>query len=198
MNFETIVVIFISAVLINNYVLRQFLGICPFLGVSKEIKNAVGMSLAIIFTMIMATLVTWPINRFILERFDIEYMRIVVFVLIIAAFVQLIEYTLKKFIPSLYAALGVYLPLMTTNCAILAVVILNATEGFSLFEALVNALGAGVGFLLAMVLFSGIRSHIESANPPESFKGLPIALISAAILSLAFFGFVGITDAFSL
>ena len=194
MDFQTLVVIMMSAVLVNNYVLRKFLGICPFLGVSKELKNSVGMSFAIIFVMLLASAVTWPIQRFLLDPHGMGFMQIVVFILIIAALVQFIEIALRKHVPALYKALGVFLPLMTTNCAILAVVIVNINEGFTFVEALVNALGAGLGFLLAMVMFSGIRVYTENAAPPESFKGLPLALISAALLSMAFFGFTGVAE----
>jgi len=194
MDFSTLVVIMMSAVLVNNYVLRQFLGICPFLGVSKEMKNSVGMSFAIIFVMLLASAVTWPIQVLLLDPHGMGFMQIVVFILIIAVLVQFIEIVLRKYVPALYKALGVFLPLMTTNCAILAVVIVNINEGFTFVEAIVNALGAGLGFLLAMVMFSGIRSYTENADPPESFKGLPLALISAAILSMAFFGFTGVAE----
>jgi len=194
MDFQTLVVIMMSAVLVNNYVLRQFLGICPFLGVSKELKNSVGMSFAIIFVMLLASAVTWPIQMFLLNPQGMGFMQIVVFILIIAVLVQFIEIVLRKYVPALYKALGVFLPLMTTNCAILAVVIVNINEGFTFVEAMVNALGAGLGFLLAMVMFSGIRAYTENADPPESFKGLPLALISAAILSMAFFGFPGVAE----
>ena len=194
MDFQTLVIIMMSAVLVNNYVLRQFLGICPFLGVSKELKNSVGMSVAIIFVMLLASAVTWPIQRLLLDPHGMGFMQIVVFILIIAVLVQFIEIVLKKYMPALYKALGVFLPLMTTNCAILAVVIVNINEGFTFVESLVNALGAGLGFLLAMVMFSGIRVYTENADPPESFKGLPLALISAAILSMAFFGFTGVAE----
>lgn len=194
MDFQALVVIMMSAVLVNNYVLRQFLGICPFLGVSKELKNSVGMSLAIIFVMMLASAVTWPIQRFLLDPHGMGFMQIVVFILIIAVLVQFIEIVLKRYVPALYKALGVFLPLMTTNCAILAVVIVNINEGFTFIEALTNAFGAGLGFLLAMVMFSGIRAYTENADPPESFKGLPMALISAAILSMSFFGFTGVAE----
>lgn len=194
MDFQALVVIMMSAVLINNYVLRQFLGICPFLGVSKELKNSLGMSAAIIFVMILASAVTWPIQRLLLDPHGLGFMQIVVFILIIAVLVQFVEIVLKRYVQALYKSLGVFLPLMTTNCAILAVVILNIDEGFTFVEALTNAFGAGLGFLLAMVMFSGIRAYTENADPPESFKGLPLALISAAILSMAFFGFTGVAE----
>jgi electron transport complex protein RnfA len=183
-----------SAVLVNNYVLSQFLGICPFLGVTKEMKNAVGMGLALIFVMILATAITWPIQVFFLEKNGLGFLRIIVFVLVIAALVQFVEIVLKKYIPSLHAALGIYLPLITVNCALLGVTLLNINKGYTFIQSLVNSLGAGLGVLLAMVLFSGIREHTQNADPPESFKGLPLTLISAAILSFAFFGFNGVIE----
>lgn len=182
-----------GAVLVNNYVLSKFLGICPFLGVSKDLKNATGMSMAIIFVMIIATAVTWPIQAYLLVD-DLKYLQTIVFILVIASIVQLVEIVLKKFMPSLNKALGVYLPLMATNCAILGVAKLNVKEELSFLESLVNAFGSGLGFLLGMVLFSGIRQHTENSNPPESFKGLPITLISAAILSFSFLGFNGVIE----
>ena len=194
MDFSTFIVIIMGAALVNNYVLNRFLGICPFLGVSKDIKSALGMSFAIIFVMIMATAVTWPIQIFLLDPHGLGFLQIVAFIIIIAALVQLTEIVLKRHIPALYKSLGVYLPLMTTNCAIIAVTITNITEELGFFASLTNAFGAGIGFLLAMVLFSGIRTYTDSAKPPASFKGLPLALISAAILSLAFFGFTGVAE----
>ena len=194
MDFSAFIVIVMGAALVNNYVLNRFLGICPFLGVSKDIKNALGMSFAIIFVMILATAATWPIQIFLLDPHGLGFLQIVAFIIIIAALVQLTEIVLKRHVPALYKSLGVYLPLMTTNCAIIAVTITNINEGFGFFASLTNALGAGLGFLLAMVLFSGIRTYTESANPPASFKGLPLALVSAAILSLAFLGFAGVAE----
>lgn len=194
MEFSTFIVILMGAALVNNYVLNRFLGICPFLGVTKDLKSALGMSFAIIFVMVMATAATWPIQIFLLDPHGLGFLQIVAFIIIIASLVQLIEIVLKRHIPVLYKSLGVYLPLMTTNCAIIAVTITNITEGLGFFASLMNALGAGLGFLLAMVLFSGIRTYTDSANPPASFKGLPLALISAAILSLAFFGFAGVAE----
>ena len=194
MDFGTFIVIIMGAALVNNYVLNRFLGICPFLGVSKDIKSALGMSFAIIFVMIMATAATWPIQFFLLDPNGLGFLQIVAFIIIIAALVQLTEIVLKRHIPALYKSLGVYLPLMTTNCAIIAVTITNITEELGFFASLANALGAGLGFLLAMVLFSGIRIYTDNAKPPDSFKGLPLALISASILALAFFGFSGIGE----
>lgn len=192
--FRSLVIILMSSVLVNNYVLSRFLGICPFLGVSKKLDQATGMGLSVIFVMIMATAVTWPIQKFVLEPLKIGYLQTIVFILIIAALVQFIEIALKKLIPALHASLGVYLPLITTNCAVLGVTINNITDGYNFLESVVSSLGCGLGFLLAMVLFAGVRSRIEASNIPEAMKGLPITLISASIVSLAFFGFGGIVD----
>jgi Na+-translocating ferredoxin:NAD+ oxidoreductase subunit A len=185
--------IFFSMILVNNYVLVKFLGICSFLGVSKRLSPAVGMSLAVTVVMVLATLVTWPLQQ-LLTRFDLVYLQTIVFILVIAILVQLLEMFLKKFVPPLYVALGVYLPLITTNCAVLGVTILNIEEGYSYLESIVCAAGAGLGFLLAMVLFSGVRSRVEEANPPKCMEGLPITLIAAAIVSLSFTGFGGLVE----
>ncbi len=185
--------IFFSMILVNNYVLVKFLGICPFLGVSKQLSSAVGMAVAVTVVMAMATAVTWPLQQ-LLERFDLVYLQTIAFILVIAVLVQLLELFLKKFIPPLYVALGVYLPLITTNCAVLGVTILNIDEGYSYIESLVCAVGAGIGFLLAMVLFSGVRRRVEDANPPKCMEGLPITLIAAAITALSFTGFGGIVE----
>jgi electron transport complex protein RnfA len=192
--FRYLVVIMMSAVLVNNYVLRQFLGVCPFLGVSKDLKSSAGMGFAVVFVMLMAASVTWPIQTYLLDANGLGFMQTVVFILVIATLVQLVEVILKRFVPALFASLGVYLPLMTTNCAVLAVTISNVNKGYGYVESLVNALGAGIGFLLAMVIFTGIREQTENADPPEAFKGVPITLISAALLSLAFFGFEGVIE----
>ena len=198
---RTFLVILLSAVFVNNYVLQQFLGICPFLGVSKKLDQATGMSIAVTFVMLLATAVTYPIQYFILDRNGLGYMQTIVFILAIAALVQLVEIILKKYIPSLHAALGVYLPLITTNCAVLGVCINNVDSymtatnfGSTFFQAMVNSLGSGLGFFLAMVLFSGVRSRIEDNDAPACFKGLPITLLAAAILSLSFFGFSGVIE----
>ncbi len=191
---KTLIVIMMSSVLVNNYVLSRFLGICPFLGVSKKLDQATGMGIAVIFVMLVATAVTWPIQYYILDANGLGYMQTIVFILVIAALVQFIEIVLKKFIPSLHKSLGVYLPLITTNCAVLGVTINNITDGYNFVESIVSALGCGLGFLLAMVLFSGVRSRIEESEIPESFRGLPVTLIAASFLSLAFFGFAGIVD----
>jgi len=194
MDFRSLIVIMMSAVLVNNYVLRKFLGVCPFLGVSKDIDSSVGMGLAVTFVMLIAALVTWPIQTFLLSPNGLGFMQTVVFILVIATVVQVVEIVLKKYIPSLYDSLGVYLPLMTTNCAVLAVTISNISNELNFAEALVNALGSGLGFFLAMVLFTSVRGQTEAADPPESFKGMPITLISAAILSMAFFAFEGVIE----
>lgn len=189
-----LIIILLSAVFINNYVLTRFLGICPFLGVSKKLNSATGMSLAVIFVMLMATAVTWPIQKYLLDPYGLGYLQTIVFILVIAALVQLVEIVMKKYIPSLHKSLGVYLPLITTNCAVLGVTILNIDEGYTFLEAMVNSLGSGLGFFLAMVMFSGVRSTMEGSDIPESFKGLPITLIAAAITSLSFLGFGGVIE----
>ena len=189
-----LIVILLSAVFVNNYVLSRFLGICPFLGVSKKLDSATGMSLAVIFVMLMATAATWPIQMFLLVPNHLEYLQTIVFILVIAALVQLVEIVLKRFVPSLHKSLGVYLPLITTNCAVLGVTILNITESYDFLQSMVNSLGSGLGFFLAMVMFSGVRSKIEGADIPESFKGLPVTLVAASITSLSFLGFGGVVE----
>ncbi len=199
---KELIAIVMAAVLVNNYVLAQFLGICPFLGVSKKLDQAAGMSVAVIFVMLLATAVTYPIQFFVLNPNGLGYLQTIVFILVIAALVQLVEIVLKKYIPALHASLGVYLPLITTNCAVLGVCISNvdnyltATGGFSggFVQAMFNSLGSGLGFLLAMVLFSGVRSRVDKCKCPECFKGMPITLISAAIVSVSFMGFAGIVE----
>ena len=187
--------IFFTMILVDNYVLAKFLGICPFLGVSKKLDSAVGMSLAVTFVMVMATAATWPLYMGILAPNGLEYLQTIVFILVIAILVQLLENFLKKFIPALYKSLGVYLPLITTNCTILGVTILNLDNVYSFPESIVCAAGAGIGFLVAMVLFSGVRRKVEQAIVPECFKGLPITLVAAAMTSLAFMGLGGIVEA---
>lgn len=194
MDFKILIYILLTSVFVNNYVLQRFLGICPFLGVSKKLDQATGMGISVIFVMIMATAATWPVQKYILDPNGLGYLQTIVFILIIATLVQFIEIVLKKFIPALHKSLGVYLPLITTNCAVLGVTINNITDGYTFIESLVSSLGCGLGFLLAMVLFSGVRSRMEGADVPEAFKGLPITLIAASIVSLAFFGFGGIID----
>ena len=184
--------ILIGGLLVNNFVLSQFLGICPFLGVSKKLNGAVGMSLAVIFVMLMSTAATWPIYTYLLVPHELEYLQTIVFILIIAALVQLVEITLKRFIPPLHKSLGIYLPLITTNCAVLGVTILNIDKGYDFWQSLVNALGAGLGLLLAMVRFAGVRERLESADIPKSLRGLPITLVAASIVSVSFLGFQGL------
>jgi electron transport complex protein RnfA len=186
--------ILLTAILTENFVLCKFLGICPFLGVSKKLNTAVGMSGAVIFVMALATAVTYPINEFLLKPNSLGYLQTIVFILVIAALVQLVELILKKFMPPLYEALGIYLPLITTNCAVLGVVLLNITKGYGFAHSMINSVGAGIGFMLAMVIFSGVRSRLESADIPKFLQGLPIVLIAASIVSLSFMGFTGLVD----
>lgn len=188
------VIIMLSAVFINNYVLSRFLGICPFLGVSKKLNQAAGMSVAVIFVMLMATAATWPIQMYLLTPNNLGYLQTIVFILVIATLVQLVEIVLKKYIPSLHKSLGVYLPLITTNCAVLGVTILNIDEGYTFAESMVNSLGSGLGFFLAMVMFSGVRSKLEGVDVPKAFQGLPITLVAASITSLSFLGFSGVIE----
>ncbi len=192
--FKSLLVIVLNSILTENYVLRQFLGICPFLGVSKKLNQAVGMGVAVIFVMLMATAVTYPIQKFILDSLGLGYTQTIVFILVIAALVQFVEIILKKFIPSLHKSLGVYLPLITTNCAVLGVTINNMLDGYSFLESMVSSLGVGLGFLFAMVVFSGVRSKIDESEIPERFRGLPVTLIAASFVSLAFFGFEGVVE----
>ena len=184
--------ILLGIILVNNYVLAQFLGICPFLGVSKKLDSAVGMGVAVTFVMVLATAATWPIMQA-LNSLNIAYLQTIIVILIIAALVQFVEMALKKFIPSLHKALGVYLPLITTNCAVLGVCISNIDQGYNYLQSLVNSFGAGVGFLLAMVIFSGMRSKLDGNDDiPAPFQGVPITMTTAALLSLAFMGFGGL------
>jgi electron transport complex protein RnfA len=191
---KELLIIMFSVILVDNFVLSKFLGICPFLGVSKKFNSAVGMSLAVTFVMVLATAVTYPIYEGLLARFGLEYLQTIVFILVIAALVQFVEVALKKYMAPLHAALGVYLPLITTNCAVLGVTILNIDEGYNYLQSILNSLGAGLGFLLAMILFCGIRGKMESANIPKSFEGVPSTLIAASILSLSFMGFSGMVE----
>ena len=194
MEIKSLILILMGGVLVNNYVLQRFLGICPFLGVSKKSNQAVGMGVAVTFVMLCATAVTWPIQTYLLNRFKLGYLQTIVFILVIAALVQFVEIVLKRFIPALHKSLGVYLPLITTNCAVLGVTINNISDGYNFIESMIASLGVGLGFLLAMVLFAGVRSRIENCPAPQSFKGLPITLIAASIVSLAFFGFAGVVE----
>lgn len=185
--------VLLTAILTENFVLSKFLGICPFLGVSKKVNTAMGMSVAVIFVMLISTAVTFPINTF-LQNNDLGYLQTIVCILIIAALVQLVEIVLKKYIKSLYNALGIYLPLITTNCAVLGVVLLNFDNGYSFGLSMVNSLGAGIGFMVAMLIFAGVRSRLETADIPEGLKGLPSTLIAASLTSVSFLGFSGVID----
>ncbi len=196
---KALLAVFLSAILTENYILSKFLGICPFLGVSKKLNTAVGMSLAVTFVMLMATAVTFPLYTYLLEPNGLAYLETIVFILVIASLVQLVEIVLKRYIPALYRSLGIYLPLITTNCAVLGVTMLvldkaAADPSYTFLSAMINALGTGVGYLLAMVLFAGVRERLEDADIPKALKGLPITLIAAAIVALSFLGFGGITD----
>jgi electron transport complex protein RnfA len=186
-----LVFIFLSAILVNNFVLSRFLGICPFLGVSKKVDTAVGMSIAVLFVMIMASIITWLLN-ILLVSLGLPFLTTIVFILIIATLVQFVEIVLKKTSPSLYEALGIFLPLITTNCAILGLALLNVQQNYSLLETIVNAAGAGLGFGLALILFSTIRERMDISDVPEPFKGTASALITAGLLSMAFMGFQGL------
>lgn len=185
--------IFIGAILVNNFILAKFLGICPFLGVSKKVETALGMGIAVTFVMTLASIITYLVQVAILDRFGLQYLQTIAFILIIAALVQFVEMFLKKSSPGLYDALGVYLPLITTNCAVLGLAILNIQYEYNLIQTIVNSLGAAGGFTLAIVLFAGIRERLDLADVPESFKGFPIALITAGLMSIAFLGFTGLS-----
>ena len=191
---KELTLILMAGVLVNNYVLQRFLGICPFLGVSKKFNQAFGMGIAVTFVMLVATAVTFPLYKYLLVPNKLEYLETILFILVIAALVQFVEIVLKKFIPALHAALGVYLPLITTNCAVLGVTLNNISDGYTFVESMISSLGVGLGFLLAMVLFAGVRSRIEKCPSPECFKGLPITLVAAAIVSMAFLGLSGVVE----
>ena len=191
---KNLMIILLTGILTENFVLSKFLGICPFLGVSKKLDSSIGMGAAVTFVMVCASLVTYPIYYGILVPLGIEYMNTIAFILVIAVFVQLVEMVLKKYMPPLYKSLGVYLPLITTNCGVLGVTMNVISDGMDYPTALLTALGCGLGFFMAMVIFSGVRSRVEDAEPPASFEGLPITLVSAAIVSLSFFGFSGVLD----
>lgn len=191
---KTLIIILFSAIFVNNFVLSKFLGICPFLGVSKKLSSAVGMSVAVTAVMVVSSAVTWPIYTYLLKP-KYEYLQTLVFILVIASLVQIVEILLKKFVPPLYESLGIYLPLITTNCAVLGVALLNIQESYTFIESIVNALGAGLGFMLALVLFSGIREKLEKNDRiPKALRGLPIALIAASIVSVSFMGFSGVIE----
>lgn len=186
------ILLIISTVFVNNFVLARFLGICPFLGVSRKTETAVGMSMAVIFVMTIAALVTWLLQAYILVPLGIQYLQTIVFILVIASLVQLVEMVIQKVSPVLYQALGIYLPLITTNCAVLGVAVLNIQKEHTFWESIVFAFGASLGFALALVLFAGIRERLDLADVPKSLQGTAIALITAGLLSLAFMGFAGL------
>ena len=190
----TLLFIIMSAMFVNNYVLQRFLGICSFLGVSKQLDQATGMSLAVILVMVVSTAVTWPIQHYLLDPNGMGFLQTLIFILVIAALVQFIEIAMKKYMRGLYNALGIYLPLITTNCAVLGVTVLNIDEGYTFMQSIANAFGSGMGYFLAMVIFSGVRLRTENCDCSENFKGLPITLVSAAILAAAFNGFAGVVN----
>ena len=194
----SLVLIIITAIFVNNVVLAQFLGICPFLGVSKKIDTASGMGMAVTAVLVVATIVTYLIQVYVLNAFGLEYLQTIAFILVIAALVQMIEIILKKTMPALYQALGVFLPLITTNCCILGVAILVIQKDYDLLEGIVYALSTGIGFLLAMVLFAGLREQLEVVNVPKAFEGVPIALVTASLLAMAFMGFSGVDGGLKL
>jgi len=187
------IALFLAGMLTGNFVLARFLGICPFLGVSKKLDTAVGMSVAVIFVMALATAVCYPFNL-LLESQGLDYLQTIVFILVIAALVQFVETVLKRYVKPLYEALGIYLPLITTNCAVLGVTLLNVTENYGFVSSMVNSVGAGFGFLLAMVIFAGVRGRMEESDIPRAFEGLPSTLVAASIVSLSFLGFGGIIE----
>ncbi|MGI6357816.1 MAG: electron transport complex subunit RsxA [Bacillota bacterium] len=187
-----LVVIFLSAILINNFVLSRFLGICPFLGVSKQVETATGMGIAVTFVMTVASLVAWLVEKFVLEPMDLMYLQTIAFILVIAALVQFVEMVIQKTSPTLYQALGVYLPLITTNCAVLGVALINSTNEYGLLESMVNGFAAALGFSLAIVLFAGIRERLQFSKIAKPLQGFPIALVTAGLLSIAFLGFQGL------
>lgn len=189
---STLLNVLLAGILTGNYVLAKTTGICPFLGVSKKFQQAAGMGIAVIFVMLFATAATWPIYTYLLKEFNLTYLQTIVFILVIAALVQFVEIVLKKFIPPLYKSLGVYLPLITTNCAVLGIANENITKGYDFITSMFSSLGVGLGFLLAMVLFAGVRSRMENCPSPKPFKGIPITLVAAAIVAMAFYGFQGV------
>ena len=191
---KSMMIILLTGILTDNFVLSKFLGICPFLGVSKTTSGSLGMGCAVTAVMVCASAVTYPLYHAFLVPMGLEYLNTILFILLIAVFVQLIEMFLKKFVPALYKSLGVYLPLITTNCAVLGVTLLNIDEGYTFLESIVNALGAGLGFMMAMLIFSGVRARLERCNVPETFRGMPITLVAASIVSLSFLGFGGLVD----
>ena len=189
---KDVIFIMLSVILVDNYVLSKFLGICPFLGVSKSLNTAIGMSGAVIFVMTLASAITYLVYEFLLQPYELEYLRTIAFILVIASLVQFVEIVLKKFIPPLYKSLGIYLPLITTNCAVLGVAILSVDNGYNFIYSVIYGFGAGIGFALAMIIFSGVRQRVALSDIPRSLEGLPISLVAASLVSLAFFGFKGL------
>jgi len=188
---SNLIAIFLSMAIINNFILARFLGLCPFFGVSKKLGNAISMGVAVTLVMLIASVATWIINKYILIHFGVEYMNIIMYILVIASLVQMIELFIKRTNLTLYNALGIYLPLITTNCAVLGITLINATESFSLIESIAASLGGGVGFLLVLIIMSGIREKLEVADTPRSMRGLPVAMLVGMLLGLTFFGFGG-------
>lgn len=189
--FITLFTISLNAILAENFILVKFLGICPFMGVSKKLDTSLGMGFAVVFVMALASAATWAVNEFLLVSLGLEYMQTVVFILVIAALVQFVEMFLQKVMPALYQALGIYLPLITTNCAVLGVALLNIQNGYTFLESVVYGIMGGIGFTLAIVLFSSLRERLEDCDCPKAFKGFPLALIAAGLLALSFMGFSG-------
>lgn len=192
--FKNMMYILLTSALVENIVLAKFLGCCPFLGVSKKLDSAVGMSSAVIFVLVMSSAVTWPIYNYLLAPNGLDYLQTIVFILVIAALVQMVEFILKKYMKALYKSLGVYLPLITTNCAVLGCTLLNIEQHYGFLEAIVNAIGVGLGFMIAMVLFAGVRSKLETIEVPKCFEGIPITLVAASIVSMSFMGFANVTN----
>lgn len=188
----SLITIFIGLVIINNMVLTQFLGLCPFFGVSKKLSNAISMGAAVTFVMLLASIATSVIYNYILVPYELEFMNIIIYILVIASLVQIVEITIKRTNIVLYNALGIYLPLITTNCAVLGITLINANNGYSIVQSMVSAVGGGLGFTLVLIIMSGIRERLELGETPKSLKGLPVAFLTAALLSLAFMGFSGL------
>lgn len=189
---ETIITILVSTILVDNYVFAKFLGICPFLGVSSKTETATGMGIAVTFVVILASIITWVLQYYVLEMFNIQYLQTIVFILVIASLVQFVEMAIRKLSPSLYTAMGVFLPLITTNCMVLGVAVLNITQGYNLLETILNGLGASIGFFLALILIACLREQLELADVPKHLQGVPIALIAAGLMAIAFSGFAGL------
>ena len=190
---KEILILMLTAILIENYIFSRFLGICPFLGVSEKPDTALGMGFAVMFVMTLSSAATYAVYEYVLVRLHLEYLETIAFILIIAALVQFIEMFLKKFIPSLYGALGIYLPLITTNCAVLGAVLLNVQNGYNFIESVAFGFSSAVGFTLAIVIFAGVRARVSLANPPKAFRGMPIALVTAGLIAMAFSGFSGMS-----